>query len=115
MWQDGELRAMRATGPLLTLDPAGSFYSRELPLEPFRYYRYGERSVNLDGCVEVEAAYYGAPPGWIGRKVNVHWDGLHVRLIDPKTGVLLREHRPRWNAPRARSFSRAARGRRRAR
>jgi transposase len=65
---------------------------RELPIEPFRYYRYGERSVNLDGCVEVEAAYYGAPPGWIGRKVNVHWDGLHVRLIHPKTGHLLREH-----------------------
>ena len=65
---------------------------RELPIEPFRYYRYGERSVNLDGCVEVEAAYYGAPPGWIGRKVQVHWDGLHVRLINPKTGELLREH-----------------------
>ena len=64
----------------------------ELPLEPFRYYRYGERSVNLDGCVEVEAAYYGAPPGWIGRKVQVQWDGLHVRLLDPKTGQLLREH-----------------------
>jgi transposase len=65
---------------------------RELPLAPFRYYRYGERSVNLDGCVEVEAAYYGAPPGWIGRKVQVQWDELHVRLIDPKTGALLREH-----------------------
>jgi transposase len=65
---------------------------RELPIEPFRYYRYGERSVNLDGCVEVEAAYYGAPPGWIGRKVQVHWDGLHVRLLHPKTGQLLREH-----------------------
>lgn len=33
-----------------------------LPLEPFRYYRFGERTVHLDGCVEVEAAYYGAPP-----------------------------------------------------
>jgi transposase len=65
---------------------------RELPIEPFRYYRYGERSVNLDGCVEVEAAYYGAPPGWIGRKVHVNWDGLHVRLLDPNTGALLREH-----------------------
>ena len=28
------MRALRATGPLLTLDPNGSFYSRELPLEP---------------------------------------------------------------------------------
>jgi Integrase core domain len=63
-----------------------------LPLEPFRYYRYGERTVHLDGCVEVEAAYYGAPPGWIGRRVHVQWDGARVRLVDPKTGQLLREH-----------------------
>jgi transposase len=28
-----------------------------LPVEPFRYYQYGERTVHLDGCVEVEAAY----------------------------------------------------------
>src|SRR5579859_1086448 len=63
-----------------------------LPLEPFRYYQYGERSVHLDGCVEVEAAYYGAPPGWISRSVAVQWDGQHVRLLHPKTGQLLREH-----------------------
>lgn len=65
---------------------------RELPIEPFRYYRYGERTVNLDGCIEVEAAYYGAPPGWLGRKVHAQWDELHVRIMDPKTGQLLREH-----------------------
>ena len=63
-----------------------------LPIEPFRYYQYGERTVHLDGCVEVAAAYYGAPPGWIGRLVQVQWDGLRVRLVDPKTGQLLREH-----------------------
>jgi hypothetical protein len=63
-----------------------------LPLEPFRYYQYGERTVHLDGCVEVEAAYYGAPPGWIGRQVRVQWDGLFVRLLDPRTGQLLRKH-----------------------
>jgi len=40
---------------------------RPLPVEPFRYYRYGTRTVHLDGCVEVERAYYPAPPGWIGR------------------------------------------------
>ena len=45
-----------------------------LPIEPFRYYQYGERKVHLDGCVEVEAAYYSAPPGWIGRRVQVQWD-----------------------------------------
>jgi transposase len=63
-----------------------------LPLEPFRYYQYGERVVHLDGCVEVEAAYYGLPPGWIGRLVKVQWDALHVRIIDPRTNQLLREH-----------------------
>ncbi|MGB9492838.1 MAG: IS21 family transposase [Terriglobales bacterium] len=63
-----------------------------LPLEPFRYYQYGERIVHLDGCVEVEAAYYGAPPGWIGRVLRVQWNELYVRLLDPKTGQLLREH-----------------------
>lgn len=63
-----------------------------LPVEPFRYYQYGERAVHLDGCVEVEAAYYGAPPGWIGRRVQVQWDTHHVRLLNPHTGELLREH-----------------------
>lgn len=63
-----------------------------LPLEPFRYYRYGERTVHLDGYVEVEAAYYGAPPGWIGQSVHVQWNDVHVRLLSPKTGELLREH-----------------------
>ena len=46
-----------------------------LPVEPFRYYQYGERTVHLDGCVEVEAAYYGAPPGWIGWRVTC--SGIH--------------------------------------
>ena len=63
-----------------------------LPVEPFRMYQFGDRRVNLDGCVEVEAAYYSAPPGWIGRGVKVQWDGRSVRVLDPRTGQLLREH-----------------------
>jgi hypothetical protein len=63
-----------------------------LPLEPFRYYQHGQRSVHLDGCVEVEAAYYGLPPGWIGRLVQVQWDATFVRILDPQNGQLLREH-----------------------
>ena len=63
-----------------------------LPAEPFRYYRFGERRVHLDGCVEVEGAYYMAPPGHIGRGIRVQWDVLHVRLVDPDTARLLREH-----------------------
>ena len=63
-----------------------------LPLEPFRFYQHGQRVVHLDGCVEVEAAYYGLPPGWIGHVVQVRWDELFVRILDPKSGQLLREH-----------------------
>src|SRR3974377_614341 len=68
---------------------------RALPLEPFRYYQYGERVVHLDGCVEVEAAYYSLPPGWIGRPVKVQWDALHVRILHPNTNPLLRQHLPK--------------------
>jgi transposase len=67
-------------------------FLQPLPLEPFRYYQHGQRIVHLDGCVEVEAAYYGLPPGWIGRLVRVQWNEIFVRILDPKTGQLLREH-----------------------
>jgi transposase len=63
-----------------------------LPLEPFRYYQYGVRVVHLDGCVEVEAAYYSLPPGWIGCSMKVQWDALYVRILHPATNQLLREH-----------------------
>lgn len=65
-----------------------------LPIEPFRYYQHGKRKVNLDGCVEVNAAYYSAPPGWVGQEVPVQWDDRAVRLLHPQTGQLLREHLP---------------------
>jgi serine phosphatase RsbU (regulator of sigma subunit) len=33
LWHERELQPLRATGPLLMLDPAGGYYSREIPLE----------------------------------------------------------------------------------
>ncbi len=40
-----------------------------------------------------QQAQVGLPPaGWIGRMVKVQWDSLFVRLLDPKTDQLLREH-----------------------
>jgi hypothetical protein len=65
---------------------------RALPIEPFRYYDFGLRRVHIDGCVEVSAAYYGAPPTYMGKDVLAQWDERVVRLLDPKTGKLLREH-----------------------
>ncbi len=81
-----------------------------LPVEPFRYYRYGTRTVHLDGCVEIDRAYYPAPPGWIGRAVAVQWDGRQVRLLDPATAscsastgpsVRATMRRGRWTSPPA--------------
>jgi hypothetical protein len=58
----------------------------------FAFIASGVRTIQLDGCVEVDAAYHGAPPGWIGRRVDVQWNDLHVRLLDSQTRLLLREH-----------------------
>jgi len=65
-----------------------------LPLAPFRYYRHGTRTVHLDGHVEIDGAYYSAPPGTIGQTLQVQWDERRVRLLDARTGELLREHVP---------------------
>ena len=34
IWNDGEVRPLRSTGPLLTLDPKGTYVSHEYPMEP---------------------------------------------------------------------------------
>jgi transposase len=74
-----------------------------LPVEPFRYYEFGERTVHLDGRVEVEGAYYETPPGRLGQRIPVQWDDRCVRLMDPHTGQLMREHarlaRGRYSPP----------------
>jgi hypothetical protein len=44
----------------------------------------------LDGFAEVEAAYYGAPPGWSSRGVRAQWDDHNARLLNPHTEELLR-------------------------
>jgi transposase len=65
-----------------------------LPLPPtrFEYFRTGERTVHFDGFIEVDGAYYHAPPTYVGTRVVVHIGRLWIRIIDPKTHTLLREH-----------------------
>ena len=63
-----------------------------LPVEPFRYYQHGTRTVHLDGCFEIGAAYYRAPPELLGRLVPVQWDTRCVRLMHPATHQLVREY-----------------------
>ena len=55
---------------------------RPLPVEPFRYYQFGRRTVHLDNCIEVDAAYYSAPLGWLGQEVAVQWKP-GMRIHDP--------------------------------
>jgi len=80
---------------------------RPLPVEPFRYYNYGDRVVHMDGCVEIDGAYYHAPPGWLGQSLKTQWDGLRVRPAASRLrGAFARVPRaaPRWSSrPRRRS------------
>ena len=62
-----------------------------LPPEPFRYFKYGVRSVSRTGHVEVQGAYYPVPPSMTG-PLAVQWDELHVRVLAPETHTLLVEH-----------------------
>jgi transposase len=63
-----------------------------LPPTRFEYYRIGERTVHFDGFIEVDGAYYHAPPQRVGTRVVVHIGRLWIRIIDPKTQELIREH-----------------------
>jgi hypothetical protein len=63
-----------------------------LPATRFEYYRICERTVHFDGYIEVDSAYYSAPPRYVGSKVVVHVGRLWLRILDRTTHVCLREH-----------------------
>jgi transposase len=65
-----------------------------LPLPPtrFEYYRIVERRVHVDGYIEVDGAFYSAPPRYVGTSVVVHVGRLWLRIIDPRTKEFVREH-----------------------
>jgi transposase len=65
-----------------------------LPLPPtrFEYYRILQRTVHFDGHIEVDGAYYSAPPRYAGHKVAVHAGRLWLRILDLKTHECVREH-----------------------
>lgn len=67
-------------------------FLQQLPPNRFEYYRVGERTVHFDGFIEVDGAYYHAPPQRVGTRIVVHIGRLWIRIIDPKTQQLIREH-----------------------
>jgi transposase len=59
-----------------------------LPLEPFPSFREARRIVHRDGHIEVDHAYYSAPPEYLGREVWVRWDARLVRIFNRRMEVL---------------------------
>ena len=55
MWHEKDLRPLRATGPLLMLDPKGTFHSRELKLDSGDLVAFPTR----EGLGQVDAQHQG--------------------------------------------------------
>ena len=53
-----------------------------LPLERFPSFTEVKRKVNRDGHVEVDKAYYSAPPEYLTHQVWVRWDSRTVRIFN---------------------------------
>jgi transposase len=63
-----------------------------LPTTRFEYYRILERRVHLDGSIQLDGAYYHAPPHYVGSAVVVHAGRLWVRILDPTSRQCVREY-----------------------
>ena len=53
-----------------------------VPVERFPFFHESRRTVHRDGHVEVDKAYYSAPPEYLGRELWARWDGHTVRLFN---------------------------------
>jgi transposase len=55
-----------------------------LPVDPFPSFREERRMVHRDGHIEVDHAYYSAPPEYLARRVWVRWDARLVRIFNER-------------------------------
>jgi transposase len=53
-----------------------------LAIERFPFFHEARRSVHKDGYLEVDKAYYSAPPEYVGHRLWVRWDGRLVRIFN---------------------------------
>lgn len=67
-------------------------FLKALPIESFRYFEQGTRTVWDDGCIEVKRSYYSALPAVIYSTVIVRIYAMEIEIIDPKTLMLIRRH-----------------------
>lgn len=54
----------------------------ELPRDRFANFKEARRSVSRDGHLEVDKAFYSAPPEYLGRRVWVRWNSRLVRVFN---------------------------------
>ena len=59
-----------------------------LPLARFANFREARRTVSRDGHLEVDKAFYSAPPEYIGRRLWVRWDARIVRIFNDRWELL---------------------------
>lgn len=55
-----------------------------LPVERFPFFHEARRSVHRDGHLEVDKAFYSAPPEYVGRRLWVRWDSRMVRIFNDR-------------------------------
>ncbi len=55
-----------------------------LPRDRFAMFREARRTVSRDGHLEVDKAFYSAPPEYIGRRVWVRWDARLIRVFNDR-------------------------------
>ena len=70
--------------------------------EAFPFFRAGERTVHVDGHVEVAGAFYPVPLALLGQRVRVQWDARLVRVFHGDTlATVHRTVNPGSYAPRS--------------
>jgi hypothetical protein len=74
-----------------TRQQVGSFFEAQeraalqpLPGSLFPVFSEAKRTVHRDGYVEVDKAYYSAPPEYVGREVWARWESRLVRIFNLK-------------------------------
>ena len=55
-----------------------------LPRERFPFFHEAQRVVHRDGHLEVDKAFYSAPPEYVGRRLWVRWDSRLVRIFNDR-------------------------------
>ena len=65
---------------------------KALPLEGFRYFEEGTRTVQDDSTVQVDSAWYAARPACIGTQVLVRLYETELEIRDLQTLTLIRRH-----------------------